>query len=193
MTAPDDKILEKLIKLMKMTTSSNDGEALTAVRMANGILARDGYAWETLLRGKITVIGDPFAGKDDAFTFPATARKPKGWQPAPAPRPAPPPPPRPQPQPAPKPAYYQAPPSRSRPYAPPPRPAQPQLGFRKDDHGYWCVGSDVTLPLDSVHLVIRKDGSTQNVRIKAFVSSKTVGRDTVHLYRFVDAGPGSIF
>lgn len=187
MANPDDKLLEKLIKLMKMTTSANDGEALTAVRMANAALARDGHDWETLLRGKITIVADPFA-KDDSFTFPANARKPKGWQPAPAPRPTPKPQPAPQPQ---KPAYA-PPPPRPRTYAPPP-PAQPQLGFRKDDHGYWCVGSDIILPLDSVHLVIRKDGSTQNVRIKAFVSSKTFGRNTVHLYRFVDAGPGSIF
>jgi hypothetical protein len=51
---------ELLIKLMKMTTAG-DGEALTAIRMANKILSEGGWDWERLLRGKITVIADPFS------------------------------------------------------------------------------------------------------------------------------------
>lgn len=53
-----------LIKLLKMTTSSVDGEALIAIRKANEQLAKFGGDWEALLRGKVTVIGDPFAGLD---------------------------------------------------------------------------------------------------------------------------------
>jgi len=61
--APDDgPSLTLLIKLLKMTTSSNDGEVCIAARKANGLLGRHfGGDWEALLRGKVTVIGDPFA------------------------------------------------------------------------------------------------------------------------------------
>lgn len=53
--------LELLIKLLKLTTSSNDGEALLASRKANEVLGKFGGDWEALLRGKVTVIADPFA------------------------------------------------------------------------------------------------------------------------------------
>jgi hypothetical protein len=49
-----------LIKLMKLTSSSNDSEALLAVRKANEQLQKFGGDWERLLLGKVTVIGDPF-------------------------------------------------------------------------------------------------------------------------------------
>ena len=52
--------LEILIKLMKLSASSNDAEALLAVRKANEQLTKFGGDWERLLRGKVTVIGDPF-------------------------------------------------------------------------------------------------------------------------------------
>jgi len=52
--------LGKLIKLLKMTTSQNDNEALLFVRKANEELKKFGGDWDTLLRGKVTVIGDPF-------------------------------------------------------------------------------------------------------------------------------------
>jgi hypothetical protein len=63
-TAETDDLpnLGKLIKLLKMTTSSNDNEALMFVRKANEELKKFGGDWETLLRGKVTVIGDPFDG-----------------------------------------------------------------------------------------------------------------------------------
>lgn len=51
---------ELLLKLLKMTTSSNDAEALVAVRKANQLLATAGWTWDKLLAGKITVVGDPF-------------------------------------------------------------------------------------------------------------------------------------
>ena len=50
-----------LIKLLKLTTASNDAEALSAMRKANEQLIKFGGDWEALLRGKVTVIGDPFA------------------------------------------------------------------------------------------------------------------------------------
>jgi hypothetical protein len=49
-----------LIKLMKLTASSNDSEALLAIRKANEQLVKFGGDWERLLKGKVTVIGDPF-------------------------------------------------------------------------------------------------------------------------------------
>lgn len=51
-----------LIKLLKLTTSTSDMEALAAMRKANEQLTKFGGDWERLLRGKVTVIGDPFAG-----------------------------------------------------------------------------------------------------------------------------------
>ena len=53
--------LTLLIKLLKMTTSSHENEALVAMRKANIELSKFGGDWESLLRGKVTVIGDPFA------------------------------------------------------------------------------------------------------------------------------------
>lgn len=88
--------LTLLIKLLKMTTSSSDAEALVAARKANAELKKFGGDWESLLRGKVTVIGDPFADltKPDV----GLTRAPR---PATAPRaPAPQPPPTPQPRPA---------------------------------------------------------------------------------------------
>lgn len=66
MTEPPKDLpnLGMLIKLLKMTTSPHDGEALTAVRKANEALVKFGGDWESLLRGKVTVIGDPFAGME---------------------------------------------------------------------------------------------------------------------------------
>jgi len=83
--------LELLIKLIKMSTSDNDAEALLFLRRANKEADKFG-GWEDILRGKITVIGDPFgdlprprrSGPSDVHGGP-TAPTP--------PRPAPPPPP----------------------------------------------------------------------------------------------------
>jgi len=79
--------LEKLIKLIRLSESSNDAEALAALRAANALLKRAGWDWEKLLRGKVTVVADPFS------TIPAPP-------PTTSTRPRPPPPPSPlQPQP----------------------------------------------------------------------------------------------
>lgn len=54
-----------LVKLLGMTTSSNDGEALVAIRKANELLTNAGWDWTRLMAGKITVVGDPFADLGD--------------------------------------------------------------------------------------------------------------------------------
>ncbi len=41
----------KFIKLMMMTQSSNDGEALTALRKANGMLAGENMNWSEFISG----------------------------------------------------------------------------------------------------------------------------------------------
>lgn len=83
-----------LVKLLKMTSSPNDGEALTAMRKANELLATAGWDWDRVMAGKIVVVEDPFA----TIGVPPSS-KPRDWsqptQPAPAqhvPNPAPPPP-----------------------------------------------------------------------------------------------------
>jgi len=54
-----------LVKLLKMTTSAVDAEALVAMRKANALLTEAGWDWDRLMAGKITVVGDPFAGLGD--------------------------------------------------------------------------------------------------------------------------------
>src|SRR3972149_3706840 len=60
MASQDPPKLPLLIKLMGMTGSSNDTEALTAVRKASDLLRSAGWTWEKLLLGKITIVEDPF-------------------------------------------------------------------------------------------------------------------------------------
>lgn len=52
---------ELLIKLLSLTASDNDAEALSAIRKATALLIASGWTWERLIHGKITVIADPFA------------------------------------------------------------------------------------------------------------------------------------
>jgi hypothetical protein len=40
---------DKLVKLLNMTTSKNDGEALNAIRMSNELLQRASVSWDELL------------------------------------------------------------------------------------------------------------------------------------------------
>src|SRR3954470_14383778 len=98
MTTPvdlDGQPLELLIKLMKMT-SAEDNIALVAIRKANSHLHKLNADWESVLRGKVKIIADPFAN----INIPASAMNPNRNQeytpppPTPRPRPAP----RPQPQ-----------------------------------------------------------------------------------------------
>jgi hypothetical protein len=80
--------LTLLIKLLKMTTSSHEAEALVAVRKANAELTKFGGDWEALLRGKVTVIGDPFADLQKPDRGRTSAPKPTPPpQPQPPPRP----------------------------------------------------------------------------------------------------------
>lgn len=116
--APDGELpnLGLLIKLMKMTTSPRDNEALIAIRKANEQLVKFGGDWEALLAGKVTVIGDPF----EKVAAPPPREQRDDWGTGGR---APMPPHRPQPKPAPQPAptpRYTAPPKPS--YAPNPQP-----------------------------------------------------------------------
>jgi len=98
--------LELLIKLLKMTTSSNDSEALLFLRKANEQLTKAGWDWDRLLHGKVTVMADPFAG----VPVPPVVRQ---TQTAPL-RPSPPPPP----------------PYQPRSYSPPPPPQPTYKPYR---------------------------------------------------------------
>lgn len=51
-----------LLKLLRMTTSSNDGEALTAIRKVNTLLTDNGWDWDKLIAGKIKIVPNPFVG-----------------------------------------------------------------------------------------------------------------------------------
>ena len=42
-------MIDKLQKLMAMTTSDNDGEALNAIRRANDLLAKNGKSWSDFI------------------------------------------------------------------------------------------------------------------------------------------------
>lgn len=93
----------RLIKLLGMTTASNDGEALAAMRMANRELDRLGKTWHEFIMSKITVVADPFAQVPTPPSTPTADAygRPCDWRNATAPsRPTPPPPPR-RPQPTP--------------------------------------------------------------------------------------------
>jgi len=100
--ATDLPNLPMLIKLLKMTTSSNDAEALLAIRKANEQLKKFGGDWETLLRGKVTIIGDPFEGVKAPRFDDAQVRRTQAPPPSPvAPKPQPAPRTQPRPQPTP--------------------------------------------------------------------------------------------
>jgi hypothetical protein len=77
-------------KLLRMTTSPNDGEALTAIRKANALLTAAGWDWDKLLTGQIKIIEDPFKNLPSPFAprQPATTT---AYTPTPR-APAPPPP-----------------------------------------------------------------------------------------------------
>lgn len=95
--------LELLIKILSVSTSDKDGEALSAIRAANAHIKKMGWDWEKLLRGKVTVAADPFLNTPHVDT--------KSFRPPPPPPPRPDayifrattPPPRPQPRPTPQP------------------------------------------------------------------------------------------
>jgi hypothetical protein len=59
-SVPTSEDLRLVVKLMKMTTSNVDTEALLALRKANEKLKALGWDWEQILEAKITIVGDPF-------------------------------------------------------------------------------------------------------------------------------------
>ena len=131
-----------LTKLLKMTSSSNDGEVLVAIRKANALLQSAGWDWDKLIQGKIKVIADPFANTV-APTNPAGNGVRHAPAPPAAPRRAPPPPP---PGPG-RPIHPQP-----RPTAPPPPPPKPFEPYSaRSTQGMtniypgacWCCGADV--------------------------------------------------
>jgi hypothetical protein len=61
MNSPKAGEFEIFIKLMMMAQSSNDAEALTALRKANAKLASINRNWEELLRGKVAMSDFPDA------------------------------------------------------------------------------------------------------------------------------------
>lgn len=84
---------ELLIKLLNMTTAE-DNVALVAVRKANALLSDAGWTWEQLLRGKITIVEDPFNHLDNMFAAkpPTPTARPTAPPRPRAPSPPPPPP-----------------------------------------------------------------------------------------------------
>jgi hypothetical protein len=83
----DPPNLDKIIKLMGMTGSSHDPEAISALRMATKLMKDWGWTWDSVLRGKIKIMPDPFAN----LPTPTTGDSGTGYMRAP---PAPPPPPK---------------------------------------------------------------------------------------------------
>lgn len=124
--APQAKELTLLCKLLKMTTSNNDGEALVAIRKANEQLAKVGGDWEKLFFGKVTVIADPF----ENLRKPPPAKAPYGDV-APPPR---------QPQPQPPPAWHHPSPGYQ------PKPRQPYTPRRGKPPGKGASASTTATP-----------------------------------------------
>lgn len=54
---------EKFIKLMMMTQSSSEREALTAIRKANGLLMEANLNWDEFLRGKAKIDGSAISNQ----------------------------------------------------------------------------------------------------------------------------------
>lgn len=165
--------LELVIKLLKMTTSANDNEALVALRKANDAVSQF-TDWETLLRGKVTIIADPFESLDlpkdktsDGYR-PHVPTPPSPQRPA---RPTPPPPPQ---QPKPRPVAP----------TPPPPPPAPQATFAKTRTGHWRVKTVAYLnPGDFVEVKTRSN-TPSRVCITSFDSVNSFGE---RLYHFTNA------
>jgi hypothetical protein len=118
-----------LIKLLKMTTSSNDGEALTAIRKANAVLNAGGWDWDKLFARKIVIVEDPFS---------KIQTPPQQHVPQPRPRQPPPPPPQ-----------HKAQPWPAAPPPPKPKPAAPKTPYSYKENMYagWCYCCGDTVPV----------------------------------------------
>lgn len=65
------KVPQMLVKLLMMTTSSSDGEALTAIRKANAMLASANVNWEEFLEA-VAINNVP---QDQSFRTPPSQRR----------------------------------------------------------------------------------------------------------------------
>ena len=134
MTEQDDLPKHQLLlKLLKMTTSDNDGECLVSIRKANGVLRDAGWDWDRLLSGKIKVIGDPFNGVAGPINRGAGDRRPPPPPTFNRPAAAPSAPPRPAPAAPPRPAT-------------PPPPPRPKINSTKENifpGPCYCCGAHV--------------------------------------------------
>ncbi len=65
----------KLIKVMAMTQSANDGEALNAIRMANEMLKVNKLDWDKAIAGT-SKVSDAYAAIRDAPQYRPTAKRP---------------------------------------------------------------------------------------------------------------------
>lgn len=48
--------LEKIVKLLNLTNSSNDNEALSAIRMVNNILAKENKSWKDIVKVEVVPV-----------------------------------------------------------------------------------------------------------------------------------------
>lgn len=164
--------LDLLIKLLKMMASSNDGEALMAARKATQQIEKVGGDWDALLRGKVTIIADPFAGSKvppipTSDWKPSVGRPPPPWQAPPRFRHTPPP------------ASSTRPP-----FTPPPPPSQPRPNTTTmppkqtaivnyvSRGGEWVLSASERLDGFTSVTVIRKDGQTKTERVGKFIETK---------------------
>lgn len=165
--------LDLLIKLLNMMSSTNDNIALMSARKATQQVEKVGGDWETLLRGKVTIIADPFASAS-VPPVPQSNWKPNVNRSAPPPPQRPTPPwamgaaqPRPRPTPPPSP-----PPSQPRPNTttvPPKQTAIVNYTLRGSE---WILSSSERLDGFTTVTVIRKDGQTKTERVGSFIESK---------------------
>lgn len=73
---------EKLTKVLMLTQSDQDGEALAAIRAANAMLARSGQNWEGFLRAPGSSPGASGGPTRGTATYARTERPagPAGWK-----------------------------------------------------------------------------------------------------------------
>ncbi len=64
----DPPNLDKIIKLMGMTGSDHDAEAISALRMATRIMKEWGWTWDAVLHGKVKIMPNPFANIPSPFS-----------------------------------------------------------------------------------------------------------------------------
>jgi hypothetical protein len=168
--------LDLLIKIMRMTESESEGVTLVAISKANAMLKAEGWDWERLLRGKVRIIADPFAGGTNKVQ-PAPAPsfvQPRSAAPQPAVNPWP-------GGQAPKPKTrrsFNVPPTSPSPAAstPPQAPTGP-LHFRKASNNQWAIASHIRIDhhIGLQKTVHKKDGSTTQEDLGHFIEQNSQG------------------